>query len=141
MSSNAFSGVGTQFKRATTESSGSGFAALAEVNSIVGPNKTRTTIDVTSLDSVGGYREFIPSFRDGGEITLGMNFTPDTYDLVNEDFEDEDKRQYQIVLGNVAATTFEFWAYVTNLSSAVPLDDKVTADVTVKVTGPVEMSS
>jgi len=37
-------------------------------------------IDVTSLDSSGGYREFIASFRDAGEVTLNMNFTLASYD-------------------------------------------------------------
>ena len=31
-------------------------------------------IDVTSLDSCNGYREFIGGFRDGGTITMRMNF-------------------------------------------------------------------
>ena len=51
MASNAISGVGTVFLRAGT--------ALAEVNSITGPGMTRDFIDVTSLDSTSGYREFI----------------------------------------------------------------------------------
>mgnify|MGYP003990188073 FL=1 len=42
MVSGAISGVGTVFKRNAV--------ALAEVNSISGPNRTRDTIDVTTLD-------------------------------------------------------------------------------------------
>ena len=80
--SNAFSGVGTIFKNGDG-SSNEGFAAIAEINSIDGPNKTKSTIDVTSLDSTGGYREFISSFRDAGQVVLNMNFTRDRTSTVS----------------------------------------------------------
>ena len=141
MPSNAFSGVGTSFKRAVTDSSGTTFAAIAEVNSITGPGKTRATIDVTSLDSTGGYREFIASFRDAGEVSLEMNFTRDGFVVLNTDFEAETARAYQIVLPDTGATTLDFDAFVVDLGMAIPLDDKVTATVTLKITGQVILSS
>jgi predicted secreted protein len=139
--SNAFSGVGTQFKRGNGSSGSETFTAIAEVNGIGGPNKTRDTIDVTSLDSTGGYREFIPGFRDGGEVTLEMNFTLDTYNLLNDDFEDENSHNYQIVFNDTGQTTFDFTGYVTALGSSVPLDDKVTASVTIKISGQVTITT
>ena len=68
--STAKAGVGTLFRRW----SGSAWDNIAEINSISGPNMSRDTIDVTSLDSTGGYREFIGGFRDGGTVQLAMNF-------------------------------------------------------------------
>jgi predicted secreted protein len=117
------------------------FSAIAEVNSIDGPNKSRETIDVTSLDSTGGYREFIASFRDAGQVSLEMNFTRDGYAAMNDDFETETAIDYQIVLPDTGATTLEFSAFVVDLGSAIPLDDKVTASVTLKITGQVTLSS
>lgn len=141
--SDAFSGVGTVFKRATGASSSGGtvYAAIAEINSIGGPNKSRGTIDVTSLDSTGGYREFIASFRDPGEITLEMNFTRDGYDNLNDDFDSDSSVEYQIILSDTGNTTFDFAGYVTALGMAVPMDDKVTASITIKITGQVTMTS
>lgn len=142
MASNAFSGVGAQFQRASVMSSqGESFVAISEINSISGPNKTRAVIDVTSLDSTGGYREFIGGFRDGGEVTLEMNFTPSGFDQMNDDFESDSSRDYKIVLPNTEATEFLFTALVTDLGMAVPMDDKVTANVTLKVTGQVTMTT
>lgn len=135
MASNAISGVGTSFTRGDDLSSGTAFTAIAEVNSISGPNLSRDTIDVTSLDSTGGFREFIGGFRDGGEVTLEMNFTLDGYDTIKDDFDSDDLRDYQIVLPDTGATTFEFSALVTNLGLAIPMDDKITCDVTLKVSG------
>ena len=134
MSSNAFAGVGTVFKRAGV--------AVAEVNSISGPNSTRNQIDVTSLDSTGGYKEFIGGFRDGGEVTLNMNFTKATYGLMQNDFENDDNSiAYTVVLSDASATTIGFNGFVQSLGFAVPTEDKVTADVTIKVTGPVTITS
>ena len=133
MASNAFSGVGTVFKIGT--------ATVSEVNNISGPNITRAVIDVTSLDSTGGYREFIGGFRDGGEITLNMNFTRDTYDDFKDLIELDDSASFEIVLPDTGATTFTFVGWVTAVSIAVPLDDKVTSDVSIKIDGQVTMTS
>lgn len=133
MASNAVAGVGTRFLR--------NGLPLAEVNSITGPGMTRDFIDVTSLDSTGGYREFTAGFRDGGTVTLNMNFTRATYALMKQDFEDDEEQDYEIVLPDVDATSVEFLGLVTELPLNIPTDDKITADVTIKVSGQVVINS
>lgn len=140
MASNAISGVGTVFKRSDMTSSPT-FTAIAEINSIDGPSKSRDTIDVTSLDSTGGYREFIASFRDGGEVSLEMNFTRDGYVDMTADFEVDTLVDYQIVLPDTGNTTFDFSGLVVNVGLAIPFEDKVTAPVTIKVSGQITLSS
>ena len=135
--SNAISGVGTKFRRWD----GANWDNIAEINSITGPNKSRDTIDVTSLDSTGGYREFIGGFRDGGTVTLPMNFTRSTYEVMNTDFESAVLQNYEILLPDTEATSFEFVGLVTELGLGIPADDKVTADVTIKVSGQVVLNS
>jgi len=137
MATNAFSGVGTQFMRW----SGTAWVALAEVNSITGPTMTRSFIDVTSLDSTGGYREFITGFRDAGTIALKMNFTRTTYDSLKTDFESPTAQNYEVILPDAVHTTLEFEGLVTELPITVPVDDKVTADCTIKITGKVIITS
>jgi predicted secreted protein len=138
-SSNAISGVGTTFKR--WDDSTGVWQRLAEINSISGPSMTRDFIDVTSLDSTGGFREFIAGFRDGGTVSLTMNFTRDTYDIVFADFEDDDPHYYEILLPDDDNTSFEFCGYVTELPLEIPTDDKITANVTIKVSGKVTKNS
>jgi predicted secreted protein len=137
-SSQAFSGVGTVFLRYSDLNA---WEKLSEINSISGPTMTRDTIDVTSLDSTGGYREFITGFRDGGTVSLTMNFTRDTYDLMMTDFESNTPRFYQIVLPDADSTSFEFCGLVTECPLDIPTDDKVTANVTIKVSGKVVVNS
>lgn len=135
--SNAISGVGTVFARWD----GSEWENLAEVSSISGPSMTRDFIDVTSLDSTGGYREFIAGFRDGGTVSLTMNFTAATYALMKADFESDVSVNYEIILPDDNNTSFEFSGLVTELPLEIPTDDKVTANVTIKVNGKVTVNN
>lgn len=143
--SNAFSGVGVQFQAGDGASS-EAFTAIAEVNSISGPSISRDTIDVTSLDSSGGYREFIGGFRDGGSVNLNMNFTLETYDDFKDNLESETSQNFKIVFpatkpGAAASAEFAFAGLVTELSLEIPMDDKVTANVTIKIDGSVDITS
>jgi len=137
MPSSAVAGVGTIFQRWT----GSAWSAISEINSISGPSMSRDTIDVTSLSSSGGYREFISGFRNPGTVTLSMNFTRQTYDLFKTDFESNTARNYRIVFPDTENTILEFIGLVTELPLNITADDKITADVTIQITGPVEMDS
>lgn len=138
MASNAVAGVGTQFRR--WDGAGS-WANLAEINSITGPGKTRDVIDVTSLDSTGGYREFITGFRNAGTVALSMNFTRTSYALMNTDFESATAQNYEIVLPDADNTTLEFEGLVTELPLTISPDDKITVDVTIQITGSVTLNS
>lgn len=141
--SNAISGLGTKFLRwdSSSPAGSADWQAIAEIISISGPTMTREFIDVTSLDSTGGYREFIAGFRDGGTVTLNMNFTSATYSIMKDDFEDRDSQFYEIVLPDENSTSFEFEGLVTELPLEIPTDDRVTANVTIKVVGKVEVNS
>lgn len=139
MSSLGVSGVGTEFRYwDTTEEA---WTKLAEVTSITGPSKSRESIDVTSLDTTGGYREFIGSFRDGGTVTLAMVFRRDTYEVMNDHFESSDNQNYEIVLPDAENTTLEFEGLVQELPLTISPDDKISVDVTIKVSGQPTLNS
>lgn len=137
MASNATAGVGTIFQRW----SGSAWANIAEINSITGPSMSRDTIDVTSLSSVAGYREFIGGFRNPGTVQLSMNFIRSNYDLFKTDFESSVVKNYRIVLPDTENTIVEFVGLVTELPLTIPADDKITMDITIQISGAVEMDS
>lgn len=139
MASAAFSGVGTLFRRWNTTLGQ--WDNIAEVNSISGPTMTKDFIDVTSLDSTGGYREFITGFRDAGTISLVMNFTWASYSLMLADFDTNVAQNYEIVLPDGEKTSMEFSGLVTEVPIEVPTDDKVTANVTIKISGQVVFES
>jgi predicted secreted protein len=52
------------------------YVSLPETLSITTPTPDSEDIDVTSLDSLGGYREFIQGFKTAGEFSFTGNFIP-----------------------------------------------------------------
>ena len=137
--SKALAGVGTLFKRGNGLSP-EDFTEFAEVVNIKGPTMTKEFTEVTHLGSIGGYKEFIAGFREGGEITLTCNYTPAAFHQFFDDWEDDDSHNYEIVLPDTNATTLDFAAFVMNcpLSSTKEL---ITIDVTLRITGVVERTS
>ncbi len=137
MASQATSSQGTKFRRWN----GSEWEYISEINSITGPGMTRDTMDVTSLDSVDGYREFKTGFRNAGTLSLSSNFTRHNYDLMKADFESDELQNYEIVLPDNENTTFEFEGIVTEIPLSIPTGDKITMDITIQISGPVTVNS
>jgi len=135
--SNAVNGVGTTFERWN----GSAWVAIAEIKSISGPSMSRDTIDVTSLDSTSGYKEFIAGFRDAGTVALSMNYTRAGYNAMLADFESDDLQNYQIVLSDSVATSIEFEGLVTEMPLSVAVGDAIGLETTIKITSALSIGS
>jgi predicted secreted protein len=134
---NAIAGVGTTFERW----SGSAWQFIAEINAIEGPTMDKENIEVTALDTDGGYDEFITGFMEGGTLTLNMNFSRSGYELMKQDFEIDVARDYRITLPDDEDTTLEFEGLVIEIPLTMEAEDKLTADVTIQVTGEVAIAS
>lgn len=130
--SEAITGQGTIFMRNSV--------AVGEINSIEGPAKSRDTIDVTRLEDIDGYRQYIGGLREPGTVTLNMNFTRATYDLFNNDFESAEVQVYSINLPDTQSTVISFNGLVTELPLSIPIGDKITVDVTIQISGVVNIS-
>ena len=137
MSSLAVAGKGTLFRRWD----GTNWVDISEIVTITGPGMSRDVIDVTSLASTGGYREFIAGFREPGTVTLAMIFRRDNYNTMKSDFEGDALVNYEIYLPDDEYTSLEFEGLVTELPLTIPTDDKVTMDVTIKISGEVTCNS
>lgn len=59
---------------------GSTFAAIPKCMAIVIPEVTQDYREVTNLDSANGFREYVPSLKDGGELTLEALYSKELYD-------------------------------------------------------------
>jgi predicted secreted protein len=129
--SDAVAGVGTLFGRWN----GSEWENLVEVLTINGPTPSKEVIDVTSLDSTGGYREFIGSFKDGGTVQLSLNFTRAMFEMMKEDFESDELGTYRVVLPDAENSTLIFDGLVMEHPLAISADKQVTFDVSIKVSG------
>jgi predicted secreted protein len=134
---NAVSSVGALLKKYT----GVAWVSVGEVINISGPSMSRETIDVTSLASTGGYREFIAGFRDPGTLTFTMNFTRSDYETMKTDFESDTEVDYEMILPDDDVTTFEFSGLVTELPLNLDPGSQITCNITIKVTGQITVNS
>jgi predicted secreted protein len=111
------------------------FTTIAEVKDITGPGVALGTEDVSSHDS-GAWREYIPTLKEGGEVTFDINyFSHTTQDNMWTDFDNRTKRNFQLVLPTSPAETWSFSAYVTSFEPSAPVEGALTAALTLQITG------
>lgn len=114
---------------------------IAYVTNIGGPGLARDTLESTHHKSIAMYRTFIKGLKDGGEVSLDLNFDPTnaTHNAaagILADFaNDTDISEWIITWPDIAATTWTFDGIVTGFEPSAPFDDKLSATVTIKVSG------
>lgn len=110
---------------------------VAGLTSIGGLELSADTIDVTTLDSDGAYREFVAGFKDAGEVSLEgyLELEPekgqkDLYDL----FESGETEDFSILFPNNMGS-WEFKGVVTGFATGADLEDPLSFSATIKVSG------
>jgi len=123
----AIIGFGSDFLR--------GSVSVGEVLSMDAPSLSRETKDATHMKSPNRYREFIGALRDGGEVTFEIQADPESsqYQALIADFNNDDPEAYSQVFPGGA--NWSFSGLVTGIDQPVPMDDKITQNVTIKITG------
>lgn len=115
-----------------------GASAIAELTSIGGLELSAETIDVTNLSSGGGYREFIGGFKDAGEVSVSGFFNPSDTNgqmaLYNA-FESGSTDTYSIIFPAALGATWSFSGVVTAFSTGAELEEAVSFEATIKVSG------
>jgi predicted secreted protein len=109
---------------------------IAGLTSIAGVSLTAETLDVTTLTSNGGYREFTGGFKDGGEVTVSGYFEPGDTDgqiAAYNAFESGDTIPFSILYPQGAAWSFN--GVVTAFSTSAELEDLISFEATIKTSG------
>lgn len=137
----AFSSFGTFLKRGNGGSPET-FATIAEVGDIDGPDMSLDTEDATSHDSVNGWSEFIGTILNGGEVSFPINFVPSdpTHDVttgIQQDMVNRTLRNFRLVYPDPGANGYAFSALVTGFKPTSPVKGKLSADIKLKISGPV----
>ncbi len=116
-------------------------ADVAELTSISGPAVSMETIDVSSHDSLDdedGYRTFVASLIDGGEVSMEGNLTtPAAGNVIMDAMELRTERDIVVTFPAAAASvnTWSFKGIVTAFETDAPHDDKLSFSASIKVTG------
>lgn len=124
-------GVGVIFQRFN----GVDWDAISNIVDITTPNMERDMIETSDIDSEDGYRDFITGWKNGGSVTFNMNFTRSGYDIMFADFNDDEKKEYRIIIPDDVNSTFQFYGYVQSIGMPITLSEQIKAITTIKVTG------
>lgn len=111
---------------------------IGGVTGFTPPSATRDIIDVTSSDSADFAREFIAGLIDygeaGAEIIWDLGTTSDT--LLRSLLIERTPRTWEASFAQYTpARTITFEAFLTGYEPDAPMEDKMTASITLKVTG------
>lgn len=116
-----------------------GSAYVARLTTIEPPEMSKEEVDVTTLDSTGGYREFIPGFRDGGSLTMeGFVILGDSgQDALKDNYDGEVLESFTIELSNGESCTFDGYVAKYKRGSAA-VNEAIAFSAEVRCSGPVE---
>lgn len=120
---------------------GAGYVTTAQVRDVAGPSLKQDTVQVTHRDG-NKWREYLGGLRDGGEVQLDVVYDPDlqthsasaapgfVYLLNNGTLAD-----WQMVFPDTTNTISQFFALVTGFEPTAPMEDALTAKITLKISG------
>jgi hypothetical protein len=127
-------GHGSSIKYGSTAATSS--TAIANILSISGPNQTRAAVDITAMDSASGAMEFIAGLADPGETSFDLLFEGTSggqYTTLNALYQGGSTNHFHISFADGA--NWYCKGVLTSLGHTIPLDDKMTASITIKHSG------
>lgn len=126
-------GIGTTWELHDGATPGA-YTAVGKLLSLNPPSDNIDVIDVTTMDSADFTREFEQGLNDPGEASLTFIWTPGGAedDLIQAWRTARGVRSQRITWPNGVVWTFDMM--LTGFKPDAPIDDKMTAEVTGKVT-------
>lgn len=124
----ANSAIGTKLKV--------GLNSIAELTEIGGMDISQDTIDISNLDS--GWRSFIGGMKDAGEISLTGFFNPSDTNgqkALYDSLVAGTVLTYSIVFPASVVAQWDFSAVVTKFTTGAAMEDAISFEATLKVTG------
>ena len=108
---------------------------VGEVFNITPPGGTADRVDATHMKSPGRRREYIAGLIDSGEASFEINFVPgsETDQFIRRLLTSGEIVEHQIEFPNGVTVTYD--ASITGYEKTVPLDDRMTATITVAPSG------
>ena len=116
------------------------YVALTEVISITPGEAETDRVEATHMLSPGRRREYVSGMIDSGEASVEINWIPGnaTDLLLRALLESGETVSHRITLPENASgdrITLTFDAQITGYSKSMPMDDRLTATVTIAVSG------
>jgi hypothetical protein len=112
------------------------FEDIGELREITAPALTRNNIELTNHNNADD--EYIVGIRRHGELTFNVNFVPrggshDHLTGLQKKWFDGTRDIYKLTYPD--GTSWLFSGFVSNVGASAPVDDRLSADVTIRPTG------
>jgi len=113
------------------------FTTIPEMMKISGPSVKFDLLDVTSHDSDGFFREYIPGLADGDNIAGDFNWRPsnEVHILLRENSYARTLTNIKTIFPDDSDNTVDTSAYIANISPSADIGQVLKASLTLKVTG------
>lgn len=110
---------------------------VGALSSISGIDASADEVEVTDMGNTDGYREYLPGFKDGGEVSVGgyMDGEDEGQARLYELMESGDVVDCKIQFPAKIGKTWSFKAGVTKFTTSADVDDAITFEATLKVSG------
>jgi hypothetical protein len=131
-------GYATVLKVGATPAAVTATVVFAGITSITPPPFARNMVDVTHMSSPDATMEYIAGLNDPGDMSMDINWVAGnaTDDEILELTTETEPRLFEILFDQLTPKrTCTFRALLSGYEQGAPLDDKMTAAVTFKVTG------
>src|SRR4051794_2825990 len=121
------------------------YSTVANVIGMQTSGQTMEMIDATHLNSTSGFREKLPSFKDGGTVTLKVCWDPSsaTHSVstgLKGKYDNKTLTHFKIDCTGTTPTTalvISFSAYVSNVGFAADVGQLLQRDITLTISGAV----
>lgn len=113
--------------------------AIAFLTSIDGLDIKANSIEVTALDSTGGFKKYINGFKEVSDVSISGFFDYSSHNAILTDLQAGTKTnytvQFPIAPGGTTGASWTFDAVVTGFKTSSKVDAVITFDATLKVSG------
>jgi hypothetical protein len=120
--------------KVATDTSPSDLQLVGEIGDISLGGESVEFAEFTHQQSTGGYREFKPTFKTGGDVTFSFNWTNDTQQgTLKSGYDASDLMYFEITYPN--GKSHSFTAYVAQIGTTAPMNGPLRKAVTLRITG------
>ncbi|RNF35390.1 phage tail tube protein [Paracoccus methylarcula] len=104
------------------------------VGDITLPDEQVDEVDITHMKSPGRRRQFIAGLIDGGEVTVPMNYIPGSVtDVLLLDIKSTGEEIILEITPGEGSAPEQYWAFLKGYARSAPVDDKMTAEATFRL--------
>jgi len=113
------------------------FTTVPEVMRLTGPSVRFDLLDVTSHDTVGFFREYIPGLADGERVSASVNWRPNNtvHKKLRIDAYARTLRNFKVVFPDSSDNTVTMATYIESQVPKADIGTPLLMDISLKVTG------